>query len=148
MAEELTLNEFIASIGELRDELNDPGDFLTEYASTKVEEMKRLAPISVGGGALRNSIGYQIEGTNITFRMLQYGFYQNYGVIPNRFTSNPKPFAGGPLRRPWAEPEFGIPMGGGYQEPRQFGMMARQFFSLQEINEEITTSIAEATANF
>ena len=144
--EQLTQAELIAQLTQLGEDLSNPQDLLSEFASDRVEEMKRLAPVD--NGDLRNSIGYQIEGSNITFRMLQYGYYQNYGVLPNQFTNNPKQFAGGQLRAPWAEPDFGVTMGRGYQLPRTFGMMARPFYSLEAINNEIIDGIAEFTANF
>ena len=143
--EQLTQAELIAQLTQLGEDLSNPQDLLSEFASDITEEMKRLAPVD--NGDLRNSIGYQIEGTNITFRMLQYGYYQNYGVLPNQFTNNPKPFAGGPLRRPWAEPAFGVEMGGGYRD-RAFGMKARPFYSLEAINNQIIDGISDFTVDF
>jgi hypothetical protein len=79
--------------------------------------------------------------------MLKYGLYLNYGVKPDEFTTTPKfrsPLSADfrQLREPWAEPEFGVQMGNGYQK-RQFGMKARQFFSQEQIRNYIQEQFLE-----
>ena len=140
----MTVDEFISDLSALGEELSDPQQMLTEIGTGIVEEMKRIVPVDTT--ALRNSIGYVINGNQLSITMLNYGLYVNYGVGPNQFSTTPKPRnPAGPLRRPWAEPEFGVVMGSGYRPPREFGMMARPFFSKELINSQIIDGIEEFT---
>tara|TARA_R110000744_G_scaffold178562_1_gene297552 strand:- start:46 stop:483 length:438 start_codon:yes stop_codon:yes gene_type:complete len=143
----MTMDELLRDLGALGEELSDPQSILTEIAEPIVAEMKRTVPVLTGD--LRNSIGYVITGNTVQFTMLEYGMYVNYGVGPNQFTTTPKSRnPAGVLRRPWAEPDFGVTMGSGYSLPREFGMMARPFYSLELINTQIIDGIADFTANF
>lgn len=140
----MTVDEFISDLSELGKELSDPQSMLTEIGTGITEEMKRIVPVDTG--VLRSSIGYVINGNQLSITMLKYGLYVNYGVGPNQFTTTPKPRnPAGALRRPWAEPEFGVIMGNGYRPPREFGMMARPFFSKELINTQIIDGISEFT---
>lgn len=142
-----TVNDFLDDLRELGETLQDPQQMLANMGDDIVEHMRRNVPVDTG--ALKSSIRWNFKGVNsIEFNMLEYGLYLNYGVKPDQFTRDPKmrrpgstDFMG--LRRPWAEPEFGVTMGSGYRAPREFGMMARQFFSKQQITEYIQEQFLE-----
>mgnify|MGYP001597453403 CR=1 FL=1 len=141
-----TVEDFLDDLRELGETLSDPQRMLANMGDDIVETMRRNVPVNTG--ALKSSIRWNFTGeSSIEFNMLEYGLYLNYGVRPNQFTRTPKarqpnsPEYG--LRRPWAEPEYGVTMGSGYRKPREFGMMARQFFSKEQITDYIQEQFLE-----
>ncbi len=151
MTDTSSLEDFLNDLDVFKSTLSNPQDLLSRYADDIVEGMKRNVPVDTG--ALKGSIRWAFDGdTSIAFQMFDYGYYQNYGVKPFNFTSEPKSFSNefGTLRNPYPSPSFG--MGNGYQTPRRTGMMARKFFDeaaivdFIEINftEDIITEFREA----
>jgi hypothetical protein len=140
----VTIEDFLDDLRELGESLSNPQQMLANIGDAIVEHMRANVPVDTG--RLKGSIEWSFNGdTSIQFSMLEHGLYQNYGVGPNQFTANPKPFSNefGGLRDPWAEPEFGVIMGPGYQQPRQFGMQARKFYDREQISKYIGDQFLE-----
>jgi hypothetical protein len=133
----MTVDELVADLGMLGQELSDPQSLLTEIAEPIVAEMKRRAPVDTG--ALRNSIGYEINGTELSFDMLYYGMFQNYGVKGTDDDRGlPVPFGLLPPR-----------VGDRYSfTKRRFGLIPQTFFNYDTITNTITDGIADFTADF
>jgi hypothetical protein len=104
--------------------------------------MKQNVPVDTG--ALKGSISWSFTGSNsIQFNMLEYGWYQNYGVLPNyNQASYHKPFLSdfGGITNPQPAPNFG--MGSGYRN-RAFGLPARKFYDELIISEYIGSQFLE-----
>ena len=133
----MTVDDFIADLSELGQELSDPQQILTEIGSDITEEMRRRVPVDTG--ALKQSIGYTVNSNQIEFKMLYYGFFQNYGV------SGQSDSLGRSV-------PFGLlaPSNGSFYQfkKRAFGLPAQQFFNYDTITNEITDGIADFTADF
>jgi hypothetical protein len=133
----MTVDDFIADLSELGQELSDPQQILTEIGSDITEEMRRRVPVDTG--ALKQSIGYTVNSNQIEFKMLYYGFFQNYGV------SGQSDSLGRTV-------PFGLlaPSNGSFYQfkKRAFGLPAQQFFNYDTITNEITDGIADFTADF
>lgn len=133
----MTVDDFIADLSELGQELSDPQQILTEIGSDITEEMRRRVPVDTG--ALKQSITYTINGNKIEFSMLYYGFFQNYGVRGQSDSF------GATVPRALLTPSNGS----FYQfKKRAFGLPAQQFFNYDTITNEITDGIADFTADF
>lgn len=141
----MTPQELAAELGQIGEELSDPQSILTELGSEITESMKRNVPVKTGD--LKQSIGYVVNGNTIEFAMLEYGFFQNYGVLPSYNTSSyHKPFGNefGGITQPTVS-DFGIGMG---FRNRSFGLPARKFFDYDNILNTITDGIASFTEDF
>ncbi len=145
MAETVTIEDFLGDLRGLGEAMSSPQQMLGNMADDIVQHMRANVPVKTG--RLKSSIQWRFNGdTKLEFTMEDYGQYLNYGVQPNQFTDNPKqrsPSSEFGIRNPWAEPDFGVTMGSGYQSPRRFGMQARQFFSRQQITEYIGAQFLE-----
>jgi len=145
MAETLTMEELIADLSDLGQDLSQPQDWLSAIGDEIVEDMKRNVPVDTG--ALKGSIRWVFEGqSSIAFLMKDYGMYQNYGVKGTAGGYNPatyhKPFFNdfGSIQ----QPEFGT----GYKH-RAFGLPARKFYDETDIGNEIgQTFISEIIEDF
>ena len=137
-----TVSQFVNELAQLGEALSDPQELLAEIGDQVVQTMKLNVPVDTG--ALRNSISWSFNGSNsIEFNMLEYGLYQNYGVLPNYNTqSYHKPFSNdfGGITNPQPAPNFG--MGGGYRN-RAFGLPARKFYDELIIQEYIGEQFLE-----
>ena len=133
----MTVDEFISDLSALGEELSDPQSILTEIGSGITEEMKRLAPVDTG--ALRNSIGYTINANRITFDMLYYGMFQNYGVKGTEDNRGlPVPFGLLPPR-----------VGNTYSfRKRRFGLRNQTFFNYDTIIDTVATGLGEQIEQF
>lgn len=133
----MTVDDFIADLSALGQELSEPQEILTEIGSDITEEMRRLAPVDTG--ALKQSIGYTVNGNQIEFSMLYYGFFQNYGV------SGQSDSLGTTV-------PFGLlaPSNGSFYQfkKRQFGLRPQRFFNYDTITRTIEDGIADFTADF
>ena len=144
----MTPQELAAELGQIGEELSDPQSILTELGSEITESMKRNVPVDTG--ALKQSIGYVVNGNTIEFAMLEYGFFQNYGVKGTsggyNTSSYHKPFNNefGGITQPTVSP-FNIGMG---FRNRSFGLPARKFFDYDNILNTITDGIASFTEDF
>ena len=129
----LTIDQLTAELGQLGDELSDPQTMLAQLGDDIVQSMKANVPVDTG--ALKGSIRWQTNGPNsISFEMLNYGIYQNYGVRPNASALSMSKFWGNRFA--------------GYQPPRTFGLPARKFFDENEINDLIGDTFIETITNF
>ena len=133
----MTVDDYISDLSALGEELTDPQLMLTELGTGITEEMKRLAPVDTG--ALRNSIGYNINGNQITFDMLYYGMFQNYGVKGTEDSRGiPVPFGLLPPR-----------VGDTYSfRKRRFGLRNQTFFNYDTIIDTIATGLGEQITDF
>ena len=138
----LTIDQLTAELGQLGDELSDPQTMLAQLGDDIVQSMKANVPVDTG--ALKGSIRWQTNGPNsISFEMLNYGIYQNYGVRPNASAMSMSKFWGNRFGG-LTQPQFGA----GYQPPRTFGLPARKFFDENEINDLIGDTFIETITNF
>jgi hypothetical protein len=137
-----TVSQFVNELAQLGEALSDPQELLAEIGDQVVQTMKLNVPVDTG--ALRSSISWSFNGSNsIEFNMLEYGLYQNYGVLPNYNTqSYHKPFSNdfGGITNPQPSPNFG--MGSGYRN-RAFGLPARKFYDELIIQEYIGEQFLE-----
>jgi len=137
-----TVSQFVNDLAQLGEALSDPQTLLAEIGDQVVVTMKQNVPVDTG--ALRGSISWSFTGSNsIEFNMLEYGWYQNYGVLPNyNQASYHKPFLSdfGGITNPQPAPNFG--MGSGYRN-RAFGLPARKFYDELIISEYIGSQFLE-----
>lgn len=137
-----TVDDFILDLAQLGEALSDPQTLLAEIGDQVVVTMKQNVPVDTG--ALKGSISWSFTGSNsIEFNMLEYGWYQNYGVLPNyNQASYHKPFLSdfGGITNPQPAPNFG--MGSGYRN-RAFGLPARKFYDELIISEYIGSQFLE-----
>lgn len=143
-----TVSEFVTDLALLGEALSDPQELLAEIGDQVVQTMKLNVPVDTG--ALKSSISWSFTGSHsIEFNMLEYGWYQNYGVLPNYNTASyHKPFMNdfGGITNPQPAPNFG--MGSGYRN-RAFGLPARKFYDELIIQEYIGSQfLEEITTNF
>lgn len=133
----MTVDDFISDLSALGEELSDPQQILTEIGTGITEEMKRLAPVDTG--ALRNSIGYIINGNQITFDMLYYGMFQNYGVKGTEDSRGlPVPFG---LLQPRVGNTYSF-------RKRRFGLRNQTFFNYDTIIDTIAEGLGEQITDF
>lgn len=137
-----TVDDFILDLAQLGEALSDPQTLLAEIGDQVVVTMKQNVPVDTG--RLKGSISWSFTGSNsIEFNMLEYGWYQNYGVLPNyNQASYHKPFVSdfGGITNPQPAPNFG--MGSGYRN-RAFGLPARKFYDELIISEYIGSQFLE-----
>ena len=137
-----TVDDFILDLAQLGEALSDPQTLLAEIGDQVVVTMKQNVPVDTG--RLKASISWSFTGSNsIEFNMLEYGWYQNYGVLPNyNQASYHKPFLSdfGGITNPQPAPNFG--MGSGYRN-RAFGLPARKFYDELIISEYIGSQFLE-----
>jgi hypothetical protein len=137
----MTPEELAAELGPLGDALSNPQELLAELGDDIVTRMKANVPVD--SGALRNSIRWGFNGlTQIEFFMLDYGQFQNYGVLPQyNSRSYHKPFTSefGTYKQPIANPEgiFGL------YRSREFGLPSRQFYDELQITDFIGSQFLE-----
>ena len=138
----MTVDDFIGDLAALGETLSNPQELLAELGDNMVTTIKTQVPVDTG--ALRNSIRWGFVGENaIELSMLDYGLFQNYGVMPNYNTgSYHKPFMNdfGTITQPQPAPNFG--MGAGYKN-RAFGLPARKFYDELQIQEYIGEQFLE-----
>lgn len=138
----MTVDDFIADLSSLGETLSNPQELLAELGDNMVTTIKTQVPVDTGN--LRNSIRWGFNGVNaIELFMLDYGVFQNYGVMPNYNNSSyHKPFRNdfGGITQPQPAPGFGI--GGGYRN-RAFGLPARKFYDELQITEYIGEQFLE-----
>lgn len=138
----MTVDDFIGDLAALGETLSNPQELLAELGDNMVTTIKSQVPVDTG--ALRNSIRWGFVGENaIELSMLDYGLFQNYGVMPNYNSgSYHKPFMNdfGTITQPQPAPGFGI--GPGYSN-RNFGLPARKFYDELQIQEYIGEQFLE-----
>jgi hypothetical protein len=131
----MTVDELIANLGDLGEELSRPESILTEIGEQITSQMKASVPVDTG--ALRNSISYTISNDSIVINMLYYGPFQNYGVNGTESRgSNSVEFGVEP--RPTSEPFYAF-------KTRRWGLRPQTFFNMETITNQITQAFLEDT---
>lgn len=131
----MTLDDLIADLEQLGEELSGPESILTEIGEQITSELKSRVPVDTG--ALKNSISYTIANDKMEINMLYYGPFQNYGVNgtgDSRATS----VQFGVEPRPVSEPFYAF-------KTRRFGLRAQSFFNIETITNQITQAFLEDT---
>jgi len=78
----MTLDQFQEQLNTTEQRLMNLTPILTEIGNQMTAELRLRAPVfkGEGGGRLQNSISLEVQPTQFSIRMLDYGAYQNYGV--------------------------------------------------------------------
>lgn len=77
----MTLDEFEQEVDNIGKQLVNLTPILTDIGQQMTNELRMAAPVAAdGGGALRGSISLEVQPTQFSITMLDYGAYQNYGV--------------------------------------------------------------------
>ena len=117
---------------EIIEDINDLDGAIQALATQLATEIRDGAPVD--NGDLKRSIKVNLDRYGFRLEMLAYGFYQNYGVGPQARTPFNQMPTGGQPQQP-----FGItePVDLGLYEytNRKFGLPARPFFDIQEIED-------------
>lgn len=134
----MTVNDFIDDLSALGEELSDPQSILTELGSNLVEGMRSRSPVDTG--ALKNSINYAVNGNELSFSMLYYGMFQNYGVSGTEDSLGSQvPFGITPTPSNGSNYAF---------TTRRFGLRPRSFFNYDQLTETISASMADELSDF
>ena len=146
----MTVEEFERALEGVVDAMDNLSPVLTNIGGQIVEDMKQNAPFDTG--RLKQSIKAIIDEDSLSFEMLDYGLFQNFGVKPDYKTGQRnKPFNSrfGGITNPIEVP-LGVdpqPLGGRFYqykpETRSFGLPARKFFDV----DQIAGMIADAVTN-
>lgn len=139
----MTLDEAYEEFSRLSDRWSNPqylvGELSQEF-DRLTYEMRRLAPVDTG--RLKSSIALLAEATgkdlSVVLQMLDYGYYQNFGVLPtakspiNRLASTPAE-----RTQPYGIPPF-TPF---RYTNRQFGLPATNFIQFEELRDQVATIV-------
>ena len=144
----MTVDEFERALEGFGETLGNLSPVLFDLGGQIVDEMKRNVPIDSGN--LKSSIKAVIDEDSLSFEMLYYGLFQNFGVKPDyKQGQNNKPFNSefGGITNPTEVP-FGIepqPLSGKFYKykTRQFGLPARKFFDVDQIATLIANGVAD-----
>jgi len=151
----MTVEEFEQELNDLGQELQTFGQAqLTDIVGQVVAQMQAKAPIQTG--ALKRSIQATINpDLSFSFFMLDYGFYQNYGVAgfdANQAITTPS-FGLGPdslaPRSGWGT-EYAFT---DRRDPdkkynyNRYGIKAKEFFSIEEQRDFIVTTMQQYIDN-
>ena len=130
------LQDFERFLEDKGQEISNISQLIAETMQPYIQDMIRRAPVRTG--ALVRSIGYTVvDNTTISFNMLDYGVFQNYGVSGTQDNlGRPVPFG--------VEPE---PRGTFYQfRQRRFGLPAQTFFNVDDLRTQIVEDIENKLA--
>lgn len=128
----MTLEEFAQQLDGIGQQIEDTPNTLVMLGERIVNSMKMRVPVDTG--ALRNSLRYAVSGDELSFSMLDYGQFQNYGVRgANGPFTNPVPFG--------VEPQPSNPPYYSFKE-RSFGLRPQPFYDLDEITEQLLEALA------
>jgi hypothetical protein len=146
----MTVEEFKRALEGVVEAMDNLSPVLTNIGGQIVEDMKENAPYDIGN--LKSSIKAVIDEDSLSFEMLAYGLFQNFGVKPDYNTKKtPKPFNSrfGGITNPTEVP-FGVdpqPREGKFYkykpDNRKFGLPARKFFDVDEIATIIADGVAQ-----
>ncbi len=144
----MTTEEFERALEGFGETLGNLSPILFDLGGQIVDEMKRNVPQNTGN--LKSSIKAVIDEDSLSFQMLAYGLFQNFGVKPDYNTKKtPKPFNSrfGGITNPTEVP-FGVdpqPLSGNFYKykTRKFGLPARKFFDVDDIATIIADGVAQ-----
>lgn len=144
----MTVDEMNARLSQFGQQATDLRDILSVIGSDITAQIKRNAPVDTG--ALKASISFSVTQNSLQMEMLNYGVFQNYGVIG---TENDP----GAISTP--DGIFGVAanykfrfksqtIGGSLPFPvrgsiAKKGLKPKQFFNLKQIAEEVTARLTE-----
>lgn len=116
------LDDMINEINEVAEGIEMAPDIVKQVLESYLPLWKRLAPID--SGRLRQSIKIVAQGGNYGISMLDYGWFNLYGVRPNART----PFNAISVSTPRRQPRPSLLKGNFYQySNRQYGLPATVF---------------------
>ena len=116
------LDDMINEINEVAEGIEMAPDIVRQVLESYLPLWKRLAPID--SGRLRQSIKIVAQGGNYGISMLDYGWFNLYGVRPNART----PFNAISVSTPRRQPRPSLLKGNFYQySNRQYGLPAIVF---------------------
>ena len=116
------LDDMINEINEVAEGIEMAPDIVRQVLESYLPLLKRLAPID--SGRLRQSIKIVAQGGNYGISMLDYGWFNLYGVRPNART----PFNAISVSTPRRQPRPSLLKGNFYQySNRQYGLPATVF---------------------
>ena len=144
----MTTDEFESALEGFGETLGNLSPLLFEIGGRIVDDMKANAPYDTGD--LKSSIKAVIDEDSLSFQMLAYGLFQNFGVKPDYNTKKtPKPFNSrfGGITNPTEVP-FGVdpqPLSGNFYKykTRAYGLPARKFFDVDDIATIIADGVAQ-----
>ena len=144
----MTVDEMNARLSQFGQQATDLSDILATIGSDITAQVKRAAPVK--SGDLQRSISFSVTMNTLEMEMLNYGVYQNYGVIG---TENDP----GAISTP--DGIFGVAanyrfrfksqtIGGSLpfqvrKSIAQKGLKPKQFFNLRDITDEVTERLTE-----
>ena len=127
----MTLEEFSRQLEGIGQSLEQSPRTLVDLAEQILSEMRFRVPVDTG--ALRNSLRYQVEPAGISFSMLDYGQYQNYGVRGQAGPLvNPVPLGVQP--QPSSPPFYAF-------KSRAFGIVPQPFYDVDQITDQVVQAL-------
>ena len=144
----MTVDEFESALEGFGETLGNLSPVLFDLGGQIVDDMKANAPYDTGN--LKSSIKAVIDEDSLSFEMLAYGLFQNFGVKPDYNTKTEhKPFNSqfGGITNP-SEVPFGVepqPLSGNFYtyKTRKFGLPRRKFFDVDQIAETIANGVTQ-----
>lgn len=129
----MTVKDFENQLNDLGQAINNLDLYLLNVSGRIVDRIKQRAPVDTGD--LRKSIRAEVMNNTLTFKMMFYGPYQNYGV---RGTQDNRGVAVefGIEPRPTKEPFYAF-------KKRRFGLVNRNFFNMNEMSNEVADYLAD-----
>ena len=130
----MTLSEFITSLNTFGENLQNLTPILETIGDEVVADLRQSyfrADLEIRSRNLYNSISAFAEDDKLVIGMLNYGLYNNYGVMPTPSFKN-----GGeaPITN-----NFGTVFR--YRDGRQFGLPSRQFFNQETIAAQVAREV-------
>ncbi len=130
----------IAALFQLQNQLEDIDRVIQLFATEIVDELREKAPKDTQ--ALKKSIKFNATRFGFRLEMLEYGFYQNYGVGPKAKTPYNNKQTGGAPQQPYGVTD---PLTFGFYSysDRKFGLPARPFFNLEDIQNRLVELVEQ-----
>jgi len=116
------------------DHLEEIDQVIQMLATEVVDEMRANVPVDTGD--LRKSIKVTMDRYGFRLSMLEYGFFQNYGVDPKPRTLNNTTNSPTSPQNPFGVTEP-LAFGNYSYKSRKFGLASRQFFDLEDIQNRL-----------
>lgn len=130
-----TVDEFVAQLERFGQQARDMASILQTIGNEEVQKIKQdygRNGLKIETGALFNSIQATVNETTLTFSMLDYGAYNNYGVMPT------------PSYKNGGNAPFATPSGKQFRyTKRKFGLPSRQFYDETDIKQRMLLRLEE-----
>ncbi len=123
---------------EIIEDINDLDGAIQNLATRIATEIREGSPVD--SGDLRRSIKVNLDRFGFRLEMLDYGFFQNYGVSPQAKTPFNQMPTGGQPQQPFGISEP-VDLGFYQYKNRKFGLPARPFFDVQEIEDRLYETV-------